>query len=161
MSASIASTVPVKSSNFMRQNDGQFGTAWSYKCEHDIKYALGYGFFNSLRSNLLAGDTIRVTEIKDGCVIASVECLVVSIQGAHVDFRPLDGAISRFNELVGKGKNAQGIEYEVAWNPKRKVYTISVDGEEISWVADKDEAKAVKEGSMQPPERPKQEPESE
>lgn len=138
-----------------RIGDGQFGTAWSYKCDHMlIEDSFKEGFYNNISGNLLPGDTINVVEFKQSSVSAVCEFIVVSKLDSTVVCRPLTDHIKRFTEKEPKAANEEanhGDEYikgdgEVHWNLGRKRHVVTVDGKEVASLKDKDEALAIARG---------------
>jgi hypothetical protein len=140
-----------------RVGDGQFSTAWSYRCDkHRIEEVFKEGFFNTAIGNLLPGDTVRVTEIKDDQVTATIELMVISKSEGKVDLRPMSRDITRFEPrpVVAKVEEdpapPQFVKSngEVKWTPSRKLYVVRVDGKEVAAVKDKDEAHSIARGDM-------------
>lgn len=84
--------------NLIRSTDGNYGTHWTYLCDNgmDIKECFEPNFFSTLKSNLLAGDTIRVIEMtgKRGPVKAACLGIVISVHESlpEVIFKPYDDA---------------------------------------------------------------------
>jgi hypothetical protein len=147
-----------KSNKLNKPEDGNFGKVWNYICEHhEIKECFNPGFFDPLGGNLMAGDIIRMMEIKNKRVLALYEGIILEVQntktGHNVVFHPLSPKINRFPEpkttpekektplpefILGTG--------DVAWNLRKKAYIVSVNGKPICEIENKEEAHAVARG---------------
>ena len=149
-----------KSNKLNKPEDGNFGKVWNYICEHhEIAECFNKGFFNTLGANLLAGDVIRMMEMKNNRIISLYEGIVLEVQktkmGPNVIFHPLSSKISRFPlpKVDPKKEEAAPPEFisgtgAVEWNLGKKAYVISVNGKPICEIENKEEAHAVARGDQ-------------
>lgn len=138
-----------------RIGDGQFGTAWSYKCDHDkLEECFKDDFFSSAIGNLMAGDTIRVVEFQMNKVTAFCELMVISIRDKNIICRPVQNHIVRFQEkepeklIKPKETDEEFIhgDGEVKWNLGRQRHVVTVAGVEVASSRNKEEAQAIARG---------------
>ena len=147
--------------NLFNESDGQIGNVHIYFCDHDIRICLTYGFFDSCRSNLIPGDTIKIIQFEGGLrdnlrpaiVKARREVMIVAVAGSHVDFRPLDEKTLYFNDVEKTPEAKKEVKYTASWNVGTKSYLIMKGEDVIGETKDKEEAKAIVEGKIQPPEK--------
>jgi hypothetical protein len=147
-----------KSHKLNKPEDGNFGKVWNYICEHhELTECFNPGFFNTLGANLMAGDTIRMMEIKNGRVLALYEGIILEVQitktGHNVVFHPLSENIVRFPEAKPKVEKEEALPPEfisgtgsVIWNLGKRAYVISVNGKPVCEVENKQEAYAIARG---------------
>ncbi len=150
--------IKAKSNKLNKPEDGNFGKVWNYICEyHELTECFNPGFFNTLGANLMAGDIIRMMEIKDKRVLALYEGIILEVQntktGHNVIFHPLSEKITRFPEakIAPKKEEVAPPEFisgtgSVTWNLGKKAYIISVGGKPICEIENKEEAHAVARG---------------
>jgi hypothetical protein len=155
------SKVKAKHSKLNKPEDGNFGKIWNYICDqHDVKECYQEGFFDTMVGNLMAGDTIRILEVRDKRVRSMAEGIVLEvIRGKQVDkveFFPLASKVLKFPIKTFEEPNkedevpAEYIQGEgtVEYNPGKKAYMILCDGKIVSQCANKERAHAVARGDF-------------
>jgi|TARA_R110000803_G_scaffold137219_4_gene204219 hypothetical protein len=158
------SKVKAKHNKLNKPEDGNFGKVWNYICDqHDVKECYQVGFFDPLAGNLMAGDTIRILEVRDNRVRAMTEGIVLEIlrtkQADTVEFFPLISKVIKFPVRTFKEPNkeeqvpatyiqgAGTVEYNIG----KKAYMILCDGKIISQCVNKERAHAVARGDFPVP----------
>ena len=151
--------IKAKAHRLNKPEDGNFGKFWNYICDqHEIKECFKEGFFNSMGGNLMAGDTVRMIEIRQNRIISLCEGIVLEVTknktGYQVEFHALSEAIKRFPQ--GKIKTetsaaAPPLEFisgtgSVEWNLGKRAYIITADGKPVCEIENKAEAHAVARG---------------
>jgi len=117
-------------------------------------------FFDTMSGNLMAGDTIRILELRDNRVRSMAEGIVLEVirnkQADKVEFFPLTSKVLKFPIKTFEKPNkedkvpAEFIQGEgtVEYNPGKKSYMILCDGKIVSQCANKERAHAVARGDF-------------
>ena len=72
--------IKARSNKLNKPEDGNFGKVWNYICDqHDLKECFNPGFFNTLGGNLMAGDIIRMIEIKQNRIQSLFEGIILEV----------------------------------------------------------------------------------
>ena len=142
-----------------KPEDGNFGKVWNYICDqHEIKECFTEGFFNPVGGNLMAGDTVRMMEIRQNRIMAICDGIILEVKndatGYNVEFHPLSTKISNFpRPKVKKEKPKDEAPPEfilgtglVEWNLGKRAYTIFANGKPVCEVENKAEAHAIARG---------------
>jgi len=150
--------IKAKAHKLNKPEDGNFGKVWNYICDqHEIKECFNPGFFNTLGGNLMAGDMIRMIEIKQNRVHSLFEGVILEVttekNGQNVVFYPINDKVLRFPTAKSKEAPKEDPLPEfisgtgaVEWNLGKRAYVISVNGKPICEIENKDEAHAVARG---------------
>jgi|TARA_R110000744_G_scaffold375956_2_gene489842 hypothetical protein len=151
--------IKAKAHRLNKPEDGNFGKIWNYICDqHEIKECFTEGFFSTMGGNLMAGDTVRMIEIRKNRIISLCEGIVLEVTknttGYKVEFHPLSEKIKRFP--LGEGvKEKPSTEPApvfisgtglVEWNLGKRTYVITADGKPVCEIDNKAEAHAVARG---------------
>jgi len=156
-----------KQNNLIQSADGNFGTAYTYRGEsgQKIEQFLVKDFFDAVKTRLTPADTIRVMEMTNGKVTASI-LLVVLSRGPEpkmeLDIRPYDSdKILRYteskDEQVDPPEDLENIVYisgtgQVERN-KEGVYQVKCDGKVIYETEKKGLAQAIARGDTPIPQK--------
>lgn len=148
--------MPPKASShrLSKSDDGQFGKMWAYLCSHhSVEPCFEEGFFNTLRSNLTVGDTIRCIEVRGdpfsvkAHVVEFCDAMVVRRAEKAVVVAPIGNSV-RFSE--GSSQSADDGNYisggRVEWVLSRREHVVTVDGAEVFATTNKGLAHAVAKG---------------
>ena len=150
--------IKARSNKLNKPEDGNFGKVWNYICDqHDLKECFNPGVFNTLGGNLMAGDIIRMIEIRQKRIQSLFEGIIVEVitekPGYNVIFHPISEKILRFPSAKPKEEPKEDPAPEfisgtglVEWNLGKRAYVISVKGKHICEVENKDEAHAIARG---------------
>lgn len=150
--------IKAKAHKLNKPEDGNFGKVWNYICDqHEIKECFNPGFFNTLGGNLMAGDMIRMIEIKQNRVHSLFEGIILEVttekNGQNVVFYPINDKVLRFPTTKPKEAPKEDPLPEfisgtgaVEWNLGKRAYVISVNGKPVCEIENKDEAHAVARG---------------
>tara|TARA_B100000287_G_C20644690_1_gene784677 strand:- start:1382 stop:1861 length:480 start_codon:yes stop_codon:yes gene_type:complete len=150
--------IKAKAHKLNKPEDGNFGKVWNYICDqHEIKECFNPGFFNTLGGNLMAGDMIRMIEIRQNRVHSLFEGIILEVtaekNGPNVVFYPINDKVLRFPTSKSKEAPKEDPLPEfisgtgaVEWNLGKRAYVISVDGKPVCEIENKDEAHAVARG---------------
>ena len=92
-----------KQNSLIQTSEGNFGTSYSYRGEDNrpIEDFFKKDFFETVKTRLVPSDTIRVIEMKNGKVTASILMIVISRskKDLDLDIRPYDNAeIIRYSD---------------------------------------------------------------
>jgi len=151
--------IKAKAHRLNKPEDGNFGKVWNYICDqHEIKECFKEGFFNTLGGNLMAGDVVRMIEIRQNRILSLCEGIILEVTknqtGYQVEFHPLSEAIKRFPQ--GKAVKETAVaepapEFisgtgSVEWNLGKRTYVITADGKPVCEIENKAEAHAVARG---------------
>ena len=82
------SELKAKPGNLVMAEAMPFGQHHTYHDVYPVEMMLDQRFFASLRSNLRAGDLIRLVSVRDDRVIEEIDAVVVQILANGVDLRP-------------------------------------------------------------------------
>lgn len=150
--------IKAKANKLNKPEDGNFGKVWNYICDqHEIKECFNPGFFDTLGGNLMAGDIIRMIEIKQNRVLSLFEGVILEVTkdktGHNVIFHPISDKILRFAPAKPKETPKEDPAPEfisgtgvVEWNLGKRAYIVSVNGKPVCEIENKDEAHAVARG---------------
>ena len=114
--------VKAKHHKLNKPEDGNFGKQWNYICDqHKVQECYEKGFFDPLAGNFMAGDTIRILEVRDGRVRSFAEGIIIEVmsdqKADRVEFHPLGSKV-----IVFPRKNSQDLPEEKKRNSPR-IYT--------------------------------------
>ena len=153
--------IKAKAHRLNKPEDGNFGKVWNYICDqHEIKECYNKGFFNTMGGNLMAGDTVRMIEIRNNRILSLSEGIVLEVTkskiGFDVEFYPLDKQIIRFPQgeaAKEKAPAAASPEFisgtgSVEWNLGKRTYVITADGKTVCEIDNKAEAHAIARGDQ-------------
>ena len=149
-----------KQNSRIQTSDGNFGTSYTYRGEDNrpIEDFFKKDFFETVKTRLVPADTIRVIEMKDGKVTASILMIVISRskKKLDLDIRPYDNAevIRYSDELViepAPEEEFQDVVYIsgsgiVEQDKVTKMYQVKCDGKIICETDKKGLAMAIARG---------------
>jgi hypothetical protein len=155
------SKVKAKHNKLNKPEDGNFGKMWNYICDqHDVKECYQEGFFDPLAGNLMAGDTIRILEVRDKRIFSMADGIVLEVIHTNrldkVEFFPLSSKVLKFpvrnfkepaKEYEAPTEYIQGTG-AVEYNPGKKTYNILCEGKIISECVNKERAHAIARGDF-------------
>ena len=92
------SNMRARQNSLLQASDGNFGAAYTYNCDNGqpIERCLEKDFFETVKTRLGPGDTIRVMELRNKKVTASILLVVISRseKKMELDIRPYDGSVN-------------------------------------------------------------------
>mgnify|MGYP005670316705 CR=1 FL=1 len=154
--------VKAKHHKLNKPEDGNFGKQWNYICDqHKVQECYEKGFFDPLAGNFMAGDTIRILEVRDGRVRSFAEGIIIEVmsdqKADRVEFHPLGSKV-----IVFPRKNSKDLPEEkkeiapefiqgegtVKYNFGKKMYSILSDGKCIAECSNKERAHSVARGDV-------------
>jgi hypothetical protein len=151
-------TLHAKHQHLTNPQDGTTGKVFTYTCDHNLSECLKDGYFDTLRSNLLPGDSIRLVqkdtlaELRKARVLAVLDAMVVAIEAPHVFVRPCGERWTFKFGSATEAASAQSDERyveetgEVKWNPGTKTHDVIVKGEVVAKLTDKETAHRIAHG---------------
>ena len=151
--------IRAKAHRLNKPEDGNFGKVWNYICDqHEIKECFNEGFFSPMGGNLMAGDMIRMIEIRQNRILSLCEGIVLEViktkTGYQVEFHPLSDKIKRFprGKVIDKEPSTEAPPVFISgtglveWNLGKRTYVITADGKPVCEIDNKAEAHAVARG---------------
>jgi len=151
--------IKAKAHRLNKPEDGNFGKVWNYICDqHEIKECFKEGFFSPMGGNLMAGDMIRMIEIRQNRIISLCEGIILEVvktkTGYQVEFHPLSDKIKRFprGKVIDETPPMEAPPVfisgtgSVEWNLGKRTYVITADGKPVCEIDNKAEAHAVARG---------------
>lgn len=150
-----------KQNNLIQGADGNFGTTYTYRGENGqkIEQFLEEGFFETVKTRLAPADTLRIVEMHNKKVTASILMIIIS-RGPEpkmeLDIRPYDSdRILRYNESEDKAtplpEPVEDLVYisgtgQVERDQNTKLYSVKCDGKVIYETMKKGLAQAIARG---------------